>query len=339
MTKLKVGTYLPNFAWNPDDGVDHAERLRNWIVEAENHGFDSIWVTDHLLRARDMYSYTWLEPLTTLAMVAGLTDRVRFGPGVLLLPLRHPVMLAKMAVTLQQLSKGRFVLGVGTGWFPREFEALGTTKSERGRRTDEVLELVRSLASGEAVTHRGTFFTLDDVHIEPSPVRVPVWVGGGSQVAHADSVEKPVMSPKVAARIVGADGWFSRPSAQPNQVAQDWRLLQPFFEDAGVDSSGVVIAHGQWLHLTDHGRRADALEEQHRAAEVILGTGRSRQHLEQSYLFGTFDEVVDQCRLRAEIGIDELILHPYTDDPRQIEAWGKELLPVLKDMEVGPRPT
>lgn len=333
-----MGTYLPNFAWNPDDGVDHTDRLTNWIVQAEHFGFDSIWVTDHLLRARNMYAYTWLEPLTTLAMVAALTDRVRFGPGVLLLPLRHPVMLAKMAVTLQQLGKGRFVLGVGTGWFPDEFMALGTDKRERGRRTDEVLSLVRSLTAGHPVTHTGEFFSLDEVQIEPSPVDIPVWVGGGSQVAHQDSVERPVMNPKVAERIVAADGWFSRPSAQPAQIAEDWDLLQPFFADAGVDSARVEIAHGQWLHLTEHRDHIRAVDAQHQAAEVILGTGRSREHLEQSYLFGTIEEVIEECRRRAEIGIDELILHPYTDDPSQIEAWGEQLLPALREIAVGPRP-
>lgn len=335
--RLKVGTYLPNFAWNPQDGVDHTERLVNWILKAEEYGFDSIWVTDHLLRARNMYAYTWLEPLTTLATVAGLTNQVRFGPGVLLLPLRHPVMLAKMAVTLQQLGKGRFILGVGTGWFPDEFKALGTKKSERGRRTDEVLQLVRAFAGGEPVSHEGEFFSLDHVQIEPSPVEIPVWVGGGSQVAHEDSVEKPVMNPSVARRIAAADGWFSRPSAQPQQVIEDWKLLQPYFEEAGRDPDEVEMAHGQWLHLTDHSRHDVAVEEQHRAAEVILGTGRTREHLEQSYLFGTLDEVIEQCERRAAIGISELILHPYTDHPDQIRAWGEELLPRLRDLEVGQR--
>ena len=85
MTQLKVGIYLPSFAYR-EDGIDHADRLRTWIVRAEELGFDSLWVTDHMLRAREMYARPWLEPLATLAFAAALTRRVLLGPGVLLLP-------------------------------------------------------------------------------------------------------------------------------------------------------------------------------------------------------------------------------------------------------------
>jgi len=122
--RLKVGTYLPNFAYG-DDGIDHRARLRHWIMRAEELGFDSIWVTDHLLRAWDMYAVTWLEPMASLCFAAAITERVQLGPGVLLLPLRNPVILAKEVATLQNLSAGRFIFGVGTGhyapdWRPPE---------------------------------------------------------------------------------------------------------------------------------------------------------------------------------------------------------------------------
>jgi alkanesulfonate monooxygenase SsuD/methylene tetrahydromethanopterin reductase-like flavin-dependent oxidoreductase (luciferase family) len=168
--KLKVGTWLPNFAFDENDGIDHAARLRHWITRAEELGMDSIWVTDHLLRARNMYARTWLEPMSTLAFAAALTKRVLLGPGVLLLPLRNPVLLTKEVVSIQRLSNGRFILGAGTGWFDNEFEAVGTHKSQRGRRTDEVLEIVRRLAAGENLTYQGKYYQLKDVNVEPSPV-------------------------------------------------------------------------------------------------------------------------------------------------------------------------
>ena len=115
MTNLKVGIYLPSFGYSKD-GIDHAERLRQWCIRAEELGFDSIWVTDHMLRARNMYAYTWIEPLTTLAFAAAVTKKVTLGTGVLLLPLRHPVLLAKTLSSLQQMSNDRFILGAGTGW-------------------------------------------------------------------------------------------------------------------------------------------------------------------------------------------------------------------------------
>lgn len=337
MTNLKVGSYLPSFGYDSDDGIDHAARLKQWCVRAEQLGFDSLWVTDHLLRAKNMYRYTWIEPLSTLALAAGLTSRVTLGPGVLLLPLRHPVMLAKEIASLQQISGGRFILGAGTGWYPPEMFAMGTKPAHRGRRTDEVLDAVRKLLAGEPVTFEGEFFSFEDVHIEPSPVHLPVWVGGGSQVAHAESVEKPQLHPRVAKRIAAADGWFTRPSATAEQIAQDWPLVAQAIEANGRSSSDVSIAHGQWLYLTEEDDPRKARELQHQMATEILGDGRSPELLEDSYLFGTLDEVVEQCQWRADLGVEHIIIHPYTDDPAQLELWGSELLPRLKAMTVGPR--
>lgn len=334
MSSLKVGTYLPNFVYD-DDGIDHTGRLHHWIVCAEEFGLESIWVTDHLLRAKDMYARTWLEPLSTLAYAASITQRVKLGPGILLLPLRQPVVLAKEIATLQALSNGRFILGAGTGWYPPEFDATGTSRSVRGARTDEVLEVVRRLLAGGPVTYKGQFFDISEVEIEPSPSPTPIWVGGGSQLAHPGSVEKPRLAEAVARRVARADGWFTRPTAQPSQIVDDWRQLQPYLEEVDRRPEDLTLGHGQLLYLSDKSDRERALEEQHTVAADILGHNRSREQLEQSYLFGTIDEVIEQCRVRAEIGVEHLILHPLTDDPAQIELWGRELIPALKEMKVG----
>jgi alkanesulfonate monooxygenase len=333
MAQLKVGIYLPSFGYG-DDGIDHAERLRQWCIRAEELGFDSIWVTDHMLRARNMYAYTWIEPLTTLAFAAAVTKKVALGTGVLLMPLRQPVLLAKTIASIQQMSNNRFILGAGTGWYPPEMFAMGTQPKERGKRTDEGLDIVRRLLSGEELTYHGDFYDLENVHIEPSPVPVPVWVGGGSQVTGEQSVEKPELHPRVKARIVEADGWFSRPSAQPQQVADDWKLVHDALVEKGRNPDDVVIGHGQWLHLTEEDDPEAARAIQHRMAAEVLGDGRDEDHLERSYLFGTLDEVVRQCQERVDVGVEHLIIHPYTDDPAQLELWGSELLPKLKAMTV-----
>jgi len=328
---MKVGLYLPNLAFDAD-GIDHVERLRHWIVRSEELGFDSIWVVDHLLRARDMYARTWLEPLISLTFAASLTSRTLLGPGVVLLPLREPVMLAKQVATLQVLAKGRFILAVGTGWFGPEFEATGTRREDRGARTDEVLDIVKRLLAGEEVTYDGRFFHLHDVRIEPIPQRVPVWVGGGSQLDHSNSVEIPRLAPAVARRIARADGWFVRPTAQAHQIAADWLALQPYIAEAGRQPGDIEIAHGQLVHVTeetDH-RRARAM--QHAAFEQVVGLSRSWEQLESSYLFGTLDEIVENCRARAAAGVEHFILQPFTDDPEQLELLGRELAPRLRSL-------
>lgn len=334
MTQLRVGIYLPSFGYSSHDGMDHAERLRRWCIRAEALGFDSIWVTDHMLRARNMYAYTWLEPITTLAFAAGVTKRVTLGTGVLLLPLRQPVLLAKMMASLQQMSNDRFILGAGTGWYHPEMLAMGALPKERGRRTDEVLDIARRLMAGEELSYQGSFYSLDSVRIEPSPSPLPVWIGGGSQVSGEQSVEKPQLNPRVKARIAAADGWFSRPSAEPQQIADDWTLVAEALEGNGRKPEEVAIAHGQWLHLTEEDNSTRARDIQHAMAGEVLGHGRDRELLERSYLFGTLEEVVAQCQQRVDVGVEHLIIHPYTDDPDQLELWGNQLLPHLKAMQV-----
>ena len=331
MSTLKVGIYLPSFGYG-EDGIDHTERLRRWCIRAEELGFDSIWVTDHMLRARNMYAYTWIEPLTTLAFTAALTNKVALGTGVLLLPLRHPVLLAKTMASLQQMSNNRFILGAGTGWYPPEMYAMGSQPKERGKRTDEVLDIAKRLMSGEELSYNGSFYNLDKVQIEPSPSPLPVWIGGGSQVSGEQSVEKPVLHPRVKARIASADGWFSRPSAQPQQVADDWKLVAEAVSEVGRNPDDLVIGHGQWVHVTEESSPKAARAIQHRMSREVLGDGRDEALLERSYLFGTVDEIVAACQERVDVGVEHLILHPYTDDPAQLELWGSELLPTLKKM-------
>ncbi|MCL6649805.1 MAG: TIGR03619 family F420-dependent LLM class oxidoreductase [Chloroflexi bacterium] len=330
---LKVGVYLPNFSYD-DESSDHRARLRYWITQAEAYGFDSLWVTDHLLRARQMYARSWLEPLTSLAFAAALTERVLLGPAVLLLPLRQPVLLAKELATLQRLSHNRLILGVGTGWYPPEFAAVGQRRAERGRRTDEVLALVRRLLAGERVTVCRQDICLRDEQLDPSPVPLPVWVGGGSQVPHPDSVERPLLHPRVARRIARADGWLTRPTALPQQIVQDWQQLQPYLAAAGRHPDEIIIAHGQWLHLTEEDRHDRAVAVQLAVAADIVGTARPPELLQASYLFGTLDEIVAACQERAAVGVEHLILHPYTDDPAQLDLWGRLLLPRLKALPV-----
>src|SRR5690606_21172112 len=112
--------------------------------------------------------------------------------------------------------------------------------------------------------------------------------------------------------IVGSDGWFSRPSAQPQQVADDWRLVAAALEESGRNPDEMVIAHGQWLHLTEEDSPSAARKIQHRMAAEVLGDGRDEQHLERSYMFGTLDEVVAQVQARVDVGVEHLIIHPYT---------------------------
>lgn len=154
---------VPNFGPGTDPEV-----LRRWAQTVEGLGFDLLMVSDHIAVTPDVaeqYPAPFYEPFTTLAWLAGITTRVRLGTTVLIVPYRHPLLVARMAANLNQLSAGRLVLGVGVGWARQEFDALGVPFGRRGKLTDEHLRAVRA-AWADDQDYRGG--------------RVPIWVGGNS---------------------------------------------------------------------------------------------------------------------------------------------------------------
>src|SRR3954454_10288352 len=162
----QFGVFLPSYIW-AGDGAERARGIKAFAREVEDLGFDSLFITDHLLAAKRFYSVSFLEPLAALAVAAGATERVRLGTSILIMPLRNPVLLAKELATLQFLSGNRVILGAGVGWNDAEYEAVGVHQSARGKRTDEMLDIMLPLLEGETVTYHGRFYSVDAVFIEP----------------------------------------------------------------------------------------------------------------------------------------------------------------------------
>jgi probable F420-dependent oxidoreductase len=158
-------------------------------------GYESLWASDHVVlpySIKSKYPYNptgqfplppqsnFLEPLTTLALVAGVTERARLGTTILVLPHRHPVLAAKMLATLDHLAEGRVILGVGVGWMREEIEILGGDYDRRGAWSDEAIRIMRACWSEERPRHRGEFFSFEEIGVAPQPPRrtIPIWVGG-----------------------------------------------------------------------------------------------------------------------------------------------------------------
>ncbi|MBA2383224.1 MAG: LLM class flavin-dependent oxidoreductase [Actinobacteria bacterium] len=249
---MKLGVFLPTYLL-PGGEREQASQIRRFAVRAEELGFDSLFVTDHLLTATRFYRVSWLEPLTTLAYAAAVTSRVRLGTSILVLPTRQPVVLAKEVATIQRLSGGRFVLGAGVGWYEPEFEAVGGHRTERGRRTDEVLEATMQLLTGRDVTFEGRFYSFDGATVEPLGDVPPVWVAGGRQLAHAASPERPVMAPTVLHRICRRNGWIARPTATPEQIGQDLDEIDAELERGGTSrpERRFTVAHENFCWLSE----------------------------------------------------------------------------------------
>ena len=331
MTDLaRFGVFLPSYIWH-GDGPERARGIKEFSRAVEDLGFDSLFVTDHLIAAKRFYSVSFLEPLTALAVAAGVTSRVRLGTSILIMPLRHPVMLAKELATLQFLSENRVILGAGVGWNEFEYAALGVRKSERGKRTDEMLDIMIPLLEGETVTYHGDFYSVDDLSIEPRSAQRPeIWIGGGSQLADEKSPDLPSFVESVKARVLRTEGWIPRPTCPPDDIARDWVELQAYYREHGRDPDECVVAHENFLHLVLTNDPARAREEQHRAFLKVMSAERGPKYLESVYLFGTPDEVIASLQARVDAGVEYFVLHTMTPDPAQLRHWADVIVPAVR---------
>lgn len=177
--RMELGFVLPN-NWGLDDPGD----LVDLAVAAEERGLDSVWVNHHVINvgyvADRLGDRPYYDALTVLSWVGARTERVRLGTSVLVLPYLHPMVLAKELATLDQLSGGRVIAGLGVGSLPEENEILGVPYADRGRRSDEAIEVMRALWAPGAADHDGADHRLDGVVASPKPRQpeLEVWIGG-----------------------------------------------------------------------------------------------------------------------------------------------------------------
>ncbi|HTV89549.1 MAG TPA: TIGR03619 family F420-dependent LLM class oxidoreductase [Stellaceae bacterium] len=185
---MQLGIHLPQAGSQATPAL-----IRRHALRAEALGLADLWVSEHIIVPRQEFprSPLFYDPLLTLAWVAAVTERVRLGTSVIVLPMRHPLPLAKELSTLQNLSGGRLILGVGVGWLASEFAALGAPFHERGRRMDEGIAMMRAVWSEDPVTFKAKFIPAEirDMTMLPQPISpIPMWHGSRSEPAHRRTV-------------------------------------------------------------------------------------------------------------------------------------------------------
>jgi alkanesulfonate monooxygenase SsuD/methylene tetrahydromethanopterin reductase-like flavin-dependent oxidoreductase (luciferase family) len=331
MAKLKFGAWIPTYAWaDRSGGAKNVRNIRESIERCEKHGID-VWVIDHLLSAPGLYGNAWLEPLETLAYAAALTDKVKIATGILVLPVRHPVVLAKEISTLCHMSNNRFVFGVGPGWYTREFEVTGSRIEERGRRTDEIIEAVMLLLSKPNVTYSGRYYSFKDVTIDPRPPKLPqIWVSGGSRIPDANEHDVPVIARTVMDRIVKAGNWLSRCSGKQEWVKRDWVQLQDHARRLGKDPRAITFGHCNFIHLVEEKNHERALAKSKTPFLRAMGRHRSYEHLQECYMIGSIDRINARIQDLVDSGLKYLVLGPVSDDPRQIDLLAKRVMPAFR---------
>ena len=218
---MKIGIYLRNMGPNATRAT-----LRECAQAADALPIDDLWVFDHIAIPREESEGSgglYVDPLGTLAFLAGVTERIAIGTGVLVLPYRPALLVAKWAASIQVLSGGRLQLGVGIGWMESEFRALGVPRSRRGALSDEALELLhRCFADDEVETNGQRFLFL------PRPARPPIYVGGSGEHAL-----------RRAASL--GDGWMPA-RKEPPELEEPIRTLRNLARAAGKAPPEVVVS-------------------------------------------------------------------------------------------------
>ena len=262
--------------------------LIDFAQHAEALGFHSAWVSDHVAWPRSIeskYPYTddgsfaappdmpWLDPIGTLFFIAGCTERLQLGTTVLILGYRPPVLTAKAVASLDVVSDGRAILGVGVGWMQEEFEVLGMPFDHRGRRADEQLELFRALFTESSPSYHGDYYDVPEIGFEPKPVHgtVPIWVGGDTEPAF---------------RRTARFGDAFHAAFQPlDEVATAWRRVQELCAEAGRDAGEVRLSVRLYLDPA-----------------ASMPASKS--------IGGSPDQMVDTIGQWAAIGVDHILLDP-----------------------------
>jgi probable F420-dependent oxidoreductase len=238
------------------------QTLRTCARTAEQLGFDALFVSDHLCIPPDDTEGSggrYLDVLATLAYLAGVTERIRLGVSVLVLPYRPAVLTAKQIATIQELSGERMILGVGVGWMKREFEALGVDKRMRGRISNETLRVLRHLFGTEAQAYSGALVNFPPFVFEPRPACPPIWIGGNGD-------------PAIARVLEFGDGWHPMMPAEKLKPAV--AALKTKLEARGRKGIEIVVRRGLRLDDIAAARERVAAEADAGATYFIFDLGR-----------------------------------------------------------------
>jgi probable F420-dependent oxidoreductase len=309
---MKFGVFLPV------SGRAASTVLLEAARGAEAAGYDSVWAADRIVipwEIKTPYPYKedqqflvppdrpFLEPLTCLAFLAGGTERIALGVSVLVLPYRHPLYWAKIATTIDHLSRGRLILGVGVGWMAEEFEALGAPFGDRGEASDEQLALLERLWTDERPEFEGRHYRVKSIAFNPKPLqtpRVPIWVGGEGKRAQ-----------RRAGRY--GDAWFPYfVRITPDELGSRFENVRRQAAEVGRDPGRLRLNCCLPIDVT---------------SEAVAQ--------EPDRLRGTPEQLVTALRRFEHVGVEHIALQfmvpSWRERQGQIERFAQEALPRLRD--------
>jgi probable F420-dependent oxidoreductase len=326
---MRFGLSLPHYGFSFPTGQIAFADAAEWARRAEALGFDSVWVSDHFFYSFARYRadpspIASLEPLTTLAGIAAVTERVRLGTLVLCAAFRHPALLARAATSIDLVSGGRLDLGVGAGWMAEEFEAFGYRFGSAGERfavLEETVEVLKKLFGGEPVTHDGPDLTLREAVLRPAPDRPPpLWVGGkgGPRLL------------RLAARR--ADGWNMVWRISPEAYVAKASDVRAACEAEDRDPATFGLSVGLYSLMGEDEAAARAAFERGRAAAPgDAMTADDYESWRADTLSGTPEQVLERVAAFESLGVREIIVSPWVlpfaiHEPEQVELFAERVI-------------
>jgi alkanesulfonate monooxygenase len=307
------GIAARNFTAYPE--MPDARELVEYGVRMEELGFDSIWVWDHILLGVEP-NFPVLDSLTTLTAIAARTSKIKLGTGVLVLTLRNPVTLAKQLASMDQLSDGRLVLGMASGWYKREFDAVGIPFEKRGKLMDENLEILRRLWSEEQVNGSYMSHQISKAVMYPKPKQkhLPILIGG-----YVDRVLKRAGT--------AGDGWLTY-FYKPDDFTKSWNKVRAAAQEAGKNPDDLLNANQLPIMIgaSREAVRDEMMDWLNKEWDFPSHSDCTRE----SAIIGSVDECVAQLKEHIAVGVQKIIFVPYKYRIDQIEIIAREILPRLK---------
>jgi probable F420-dependent oxidoreductase len=291
----------------PEARVDHAY-IRRFVRHAEAVGFDDGWLTEGILNPNFV-----LEPVTYIAHLAALTEKIRFGISVIILNHRNPIQLAKQLATVDQLSNGRLTVGFGLGAGTSLYPAFGIGQDKRVTRFEEAMRVMAALWTQERVTFDGVFWKLSNQGMQPRPLqkpRIPLFLGGHSE-------------PAMRRAIRLADGWMAAGSTGSEDSLVDLAKMQGYLAEAGVDPKNFWLSKRIYIAVDDDGAKA---RQKLNAALSYQYSGRDQSHVG---LAATPSEAVEWLGRFIDAGVNHILLNPCYEHESQMEILATKVVPQL----------
>jgi probable F420-dependent oxidoreductase len=294
--RTRIGISTPHMFM---DGKVDMDLVGRYVRRAEELGYVSLWTQERLTGAP-----TVIDPLSFLAYIAGQTSKARLGVSVVVLPRHNPIHLAKQTASIDQMSGGRLILGVGLGTSAQDLVQYGLSPDRRVRRFIEHVEIIKALWTQDNVTYKGDFYELDGTNIAPKPAQSPhppMWFGAN-------------VEPAIHRALKYADGWTGAGSSGSKDFPEKVALVQSLLAADGRTQADFPISKRVYLTIDDDEKRG-----LRRMQEWAAGYYGNADIAERAGVWGSVSKIQEKLAEWSELGVDEFILNPVVDVEETME--------------------